>query len=58
MPWQPSATVVGLTLAEMVLRGTRTRSARFPLYLAPGNHDIWSEASGRLFRHHACVEPA
>ena len=31
---------------------------RFPLYLPPGNHDIWSEASGRLFRHHACVEPA
>src|SRR5215471_15123542 len=26
---------------------------RFPLYLAPGNHDIWSEASERLFRQHA-----
>ena len=26
---------------------------RFPLYLPPGNHDIWSEASERLFRQHA-----
>jgi Icc protein len=25
----------------------------YPLYLAPGNHDIWSEASERLFRQHA-----
>jgi Icc protein len=27
--------------------------ARIPLYLTPGNHDIWSEASERLFRKHA-----
>ena len=26
---------------------------RIPLYLAPGNHDIWSAASERLFRQHA-----
>ena len=26
---------------------------RFPLFLAPGNHDIWSEASENLFRQHA-----
>jgi 3',5'-cyclic AMP phosphodiesterase CpdA len=26
---------------------------RIPLYLAPGNHDIWSEASERLFRRYA-----
>jgi len=26
---------------------------RFPLYLAPGNHDIWSPASERLFQQHA-----
>ncbi|MCX6631263.1 MAG: metallophosphoesterase [Candidatus Solibacter sp.] len=26
---------------------------RIPLYLAPGNHDIWSEASERLFRQYA-----
>ena len=26
---------------------------RFPLYLAPGNHDIWSEASERLCRQSA-----
>jgi hypothetical protein len=30
---------------------------RFPLYLAPGNHDIWSEASERLFRQHAGHPP-
>jgi len=24
--------------------------ARFPLYLAPGNHDVWSPASEKLFR--------
>ena len=26
---------------------------RIPLYLAPGNHDVWSEASERLFRQYA-----
>jgi len=26
---------------------------RIPLYLAPGNHDIWSETSERLFRRYA-----
>src|ERR1035437_9205250 len=26
---------------------------RIPLYLVPGNHDIWSEASERLFRQYA-----
>lgn len=26
---------------------------RFPLYLAPGNHDVWSAESGRLFRQYA-----
>ena len=26
---------------------------RIPLYLTPGNHDIWSEASEKLFRKHA-----
>jgi Icc protein len=26
---------------------------RFPLYLAPGNHDIWSEASEELFRKYS-----
>jgi hypothetical protein len=30
---------------------------RFPLYLAPGNHDIWSGASDRLFRQHAGHPP-
>lgn len=26
---------------------------KYPLYLAPGNHDVWSAASERLFREHA-----
>jgi predicted phosphodiesterase len=26
---------------------------RYPLYLAPGNHDVWSPASERLFQQHA-----
>ena len=30
---------------------------RFPLYLTPGNHDIWSELSERLFRQHAGHPP-
>lgn len=25
---------------------------RFPLYLAPGNHDVWDEVSARLFRQY------
>jgi hypothetical protein len=31
--------------------------SRIPLYLAPGNHDIWSEASERLFRQYAGHAP-
>jgi len=31
--------------------------ARFPLYLAPGNHDIWSPASERLFQKHTGHPP-
>lgn len=30
---------------------------RYPLYLAPGNHDIWSPASERLFRRYAAHPP-
>jgi 3',5'-cyclic-AMP phosphodiesterase len=30
---------------------------RIPLYLVPGNHDIWSEASERLFRQYAGRAP-
>ena len=26
---------------------------QYPLYLAPGNHDVWSATSERLFRQHA-----
>jgi len=31
--------------------------SRYPLYLAPGNHDIWSPASERLFRRYAAHPP-
>jgi len=30
---------------------------RFPLYLAPGNHDIWSARSEKLFRKHSGHAP-
>jgi len=30
---------------------------KYPLYLAPGNHDIWSAASERLFREHSGHPP-
>ena len=30
---------------------------RYPLYLAAGNHDIWSPASERLFQHYAAHPP-
>jgi hypothetical protein len=30
---------------------------RYPLYLAPGNHDIWSPASARMFRQYAGHPP-
>ncbi len=30
---------------------------KIPLYLTPGNHDIWSEASERLFRRYAGHPP-
>jgi predicted phosphodiesterase len=30
---------------------------RYPLYLAPGNHDIWSPASERLFQQYAAHAP-
>lgn len=33
------------------------RYRRIPLYLAPGNHDIWSTASERLFEKHTAHPP-
>jgi Icc protein len=30
---------------------------QYPLYLAPGNHDIWSKTSERLFRKYARHDP-
>ena len=30
---------------------------RFPIYLTPGNHDIWSAISEQLFREHAAHPP-
>lgn len=38
---------------EQTLRPYR----RYPIYLTPGNHDIWSPASERLFRKYARHEP-
>jgi hypothetical protein len=35
------------------VRRTLEPYRRIPLYLTPGNHDIWSEASERLFRKYA-----
>ena len=39
--------------AEQILEPFR----KFTLYLTPGNHDIWSEKSARLFREHAGHAP-
>jgi Icc protein len=41
------------------MRVEQTISAwsRFPLYLAPGNHDIWSERSEKLFRKYSGHAP-
>ena len=41
------------SIVEQILAPYR----RYPLYLAPGNHDIWSERSGSLFRKYARHEP-
>jgi Icc protein len=30
---------------------------RYPIYLTPGNHDIWSAVSERLFREHSAHPP-
>jgi Icc protein len=38
---------------EQILKPYR----RFPIYLAAGNHDIWSAASEQLFREHAGHPP-
>jgi Icc protein len=35
----------------------RTARTSFPLYLAPGNHDIWSERSEQLFRKYSGHAP-
>jgi Icc protein len=35
----------------------RTERTSFPLYLAPGNHDIWSERSEQLFRKYSGHAP-
>ncbi|HEY2015227.1 MAG TPA: metallophosphoesterase, partial [Bryobacteraceae bacterium] len=34
-----------------------SRYKRYPLYLAPGNHDIWSDRSEQLFRRYAAHPP-
>jgi predicted phosphodiesterase len=55
-------TIEGLAdaTAQVEWRGIEKMLApykRFPLYLTPGNHDIWSAASERLFREHAGHSP-
>ncbi len=55
-------TIQGLNdaTAEAEWREARSildRYRRIPLYLAPGNHDIWSEVSERLFRQYAGRAP-
>ena len=37
---------------QAVMKGLRPY-AKIPLYLAPGNHDIWSAVSGRLFEKYS-----
>ena len=34
-----------------------SRYRRYPLYLVPGNHDIWSETSEKLFRKYSTHAP-
>ncbi len=43
--------------AEAEWNRVLTPYRRFPLYLAPGNHDIWSAESERLFRKYAAHPP-
>src|SRR5947209_4291368 len=35
------------------LEATLAPYRKFPLYLTPGNHDVWNEASAALFRKHS-----
>ncbi len=39
------------------IQSTLSLYKQFPLYLAPGNHDIWSEQSERLFRKYSGHPP-
>jgi 3',5'-cyclic-AMP phosphodiesterase len=41
----------------MRVKQTISSWSRFPLYLAPGNHDIWSERSEKLFRKYSGHAP-
>jgi predicted phosphodiesterase len=52
-------TIQGLNdrTAEAEWRDAERIFAPLPLYLTPGNHDIWSAASERLFRRHAGHPP-
>jgi Icc protein len=50
-------TIQGLNDETAEAEWQRVEQTRFPLYLAPGNHDIWSERSEKLFRKYAGHPP-
>jgi len=43
--------------AERILQSYKRSPIHLPIYLTPGNHDIWSAMSEQLFREHAAHPP-
>jgi predicted phosphodiesterase len=50
-------TIQGLHDETAEAEWQRIETTRFPLYLAPGNHDIWSRRSEELFRKYSGHAP-
>jgi Icc protein len=50
-------TIQGLNDETAEAEWQRIEQPGFPLYLAPGNHDIWSERSEKLFRKYSGHPP-
>jgi 3',5'-cyclic-AMP phosphodiesterase len=50
-------TIQGLDDDTAEAEWQRVKQTPFPLYLAPGNHDIWSERSEKLFRKYSGHAP-
>jgi Icc protein len=50
-------TIEGLHDETAEAEWRRIETTLFPLYLAPGNHDIWSERSEKLFRKYSGHAP-